>query len=129
MIGALLSDDNDHDELPFSDPTFDPYVKNPGEIAVHGPKLMYGTGLFPPSKLTPSRSDETTMHRWDQDLARHREGVFRCLPASQIVFGRHHCAYQTLRGARPPNRPVILESSHDIAVASIPGMQGCRRQA
>ena len=68
---------------------------------------MYEAGLSPRLKLTVFPSEETAIHRYDKDAPRHRKGVSRCSPTSQIVFGGNWCAHQTLRSALLSNRPII----------------------
>ena len=75
-----------------------------------------------PTPLT-SRSEETTVHRCDEDAARYRKGISRRLSAPQIVFGRHQRHRETLRGGFLPNfAPAVLTEF-------IPAKQGCRRKA
>ena len=63
------------------------------------PSSCMSSGCSHIPNLTIPNSKETTARRWDKDASRHREGVCRRLFAPQIVFGRHQCAYQTLRRA------------------------------
>jgi len=49
-----------------------------------------------PLPLTP-RSKATADYRCYEDVSRHRQRISRCVPSPQIVFGRRHCAHQTLR--------------------------------
>ena len=73
-----------------------------------GPSSCASPGRYRILNLTISSSKETTVHRWNKDASRHRKGVCRRLSAPQIVFGRHQCAYQTLRRASLSNRASTL---------------------
>jgi len=75
-----------------------------------------------PDPLT-TRSQETTVRRCRQGLARRREGVVRRIPTPQGVFRRHQRVDQALRCVSPyeNNRSASFNDKRHLAI------QGCER--
>ena len=60
-----------------------------------------------------SHSEETAVHRCNEDAVGYRKRVSRRLSSPQIVFGRHQCARQALRCAvSSNNNATTLTDSH-----------------
>jgi len=49
------------------------------------------------SNLTTSRSEETAVYRWDEDVVIYRKRVGRCMSSPQVVPRRRQCTCDTLR--------------------------------
>jgi len=86
-----------------------------GPIRVHVRNLVMVLVPFP---LTP-RSKGTADYRCYEDVSRYRHGISRCFSSPQSLFGRYHCAHQTLRctflsSSAPTPLTDSLQQSKDV---------------
>ena len=72
-----------------------------------GPNPCTRSNCYRICKLMAFRSEETALHRCDENATRCRKSIGRCFPSSQIMFGRYQCAHKTLRGAFRSDRITI----------------------
>jgi len=88
-----------------------------------------GTGIGPSSCTYPcysripdliiSHSEEKTVHRWGEDVTRHREGINRCVSSTQVMLGVYQCGHQTSRCAflsscAPASLTDLSQESKDV---------------